>query len=86
MKSSELLEQSERAHFLLGNEAVVRGLYEAGVSVTATYPGTPSSEIGDLLYETHRDLGIYFEYSVNEKVAFEVAASASSLVKEPLFL
>jgi len=81
MKSSELLEQSERAHFLLGNEAVVRGLYEAGVSVTATYPGTPSSEIGDLLYETHKDLGIYFEYSVNEKVAFEVAASASSLGK-----
>jgi|GEM_PF-5471053 len=41
MKSSELLEQSGRAHFLLGNEAVVRGLYEAGVSVAATYPGTP---------------------------------------------
>ena len=33
--------------FLLGNEAAVRGAIEAGVSVAATYPGTPSSEIGN---------------------------------------
>ena len=35
--------------FLLGNEAAVRGAIEAGVSVAATYPGTPSSEIGNIL-------------------------------------
>ena len=35
--------------FLLGNEAAVRGVIEAGVSIAATYPGTPSSEIGNVL-------------------------------------
>jgi len=64
--------------FLLGNEAVARGAIEGGVSVLATYPGTPSSEIGDVFYEIYRDLGIYFEFSVNEKVALEVAASGSA--------
>ncbi|MGC9073758.1 MAG: indolepyruvate ferredoxin oxidoreductase subunit alpha [Caldisericum sp.] len=63
--------------FLLGNEAVVRGAIEGGVAVTATYPGTPSSEIGDTFYEIYKELGIYFEFSVNEKVALEVAASGS---------
>lgn len=81
MKAAEIIDESKKVHFLLGNEAVVRGLYEAGVSVAATYPGTPSSEIGDILYETHKELGIYFEYSINEKTAFEVAAAASALGK-----
>lgn len=63
--------------YLLGNEAVVRGALEAGVSVAATYPGTPSSEIGDLFYEIRDDIEVYFEFSVNEKVALEVAASGS---------
>lgn len=63
--------------FLLGNEAAVRGIMEAGVSIASTYPGTPSSEIGDLLYKIGKDIGIYFEFSVNEKVALEVAAAAS---------
>ncbi len=81
MKATEIIDESKKIHFLLGNEAVVRGLYEAGVSVAATYPGTPSSEIGDILYETHDELGIYFEYSINEKTAFEVAAAASTLGK-----
>ena len=46
-----LLGSEGKIEFLLGNEAVVRGLYEAGVSVAAAYPGTPSSEIGDVLYK-----------------------------------
>lgn len=63
--------------FLLGNEAVARGVVEAGVSVAATYPGTPSSEVGDTLYQIYKDAGINFEFSVNEKVALEVAFAAS---------
>jgi indolepyruvate ferredoxin oxidoreductase alpha subunit len=64
--------------FLLGNEAAVRGAIESGVSVAATYPGTPSSEIGDVLSKVGKDAGIYFEFSTNEKVAFEVAAAAAA--------
>ena len=63
---------------LLGNEAIVRGALEAGVSLAATYPGTPASEIGDRFYEISRQTELIFEYSVNEKVALEVAAGAAS--------
>ncbi len=63
--------------FMLGNEAAVRAVIESGISVAATYPGTPSSEIGDILSKVAKDAGIYFEFSVNEKVAMEVAAAAS---------
>jgi len=63
---------------LLGNEAIVRGILEAGISVVATYPGTPASEIGDSVSEIARDSGIYMEYSVNEMVAVEVAAGAAN--------
>lgn len=64
--------------FLLGNEAAVRGALESGVSVATTYPGTPSSEIGNVLSVLAKDAGIYFEFSINEKVALEVAAAASA--------
>ena len=64
--------------FLLGNEAAVRGLIEAGVSIAATYPGTPSSEIGNVLSVLAKDANIYFEFSTNEKVAMEVAATAAA--------
>ena len=63
--------------FLLGNEAAVRGLIEAGVSIAATYPGTPSSEIGNVLSVLAKDANMYFEFSTNEKVAMEVAATAA---------
>ncbi len=67
--------------FLLGNEAIARGAIEAGIDVYSAYPGTPSSEIVDTLSEVCRLLKdrmeFYLEYSVNEKVAFEVAAGAS---------
>ena len=62
---------------LLGNEAIARGALEAGVHVVTAYPGTPSSEIADTLSEVAKDLGFYMEYSVNEKVAVEVAAGAA---------
>ncbi len=64
---------------LLGNEAIVRGALEGGIQVAAAYPGTPSSEIGNLLFQIQRDLpGLYFEFSTNEKVAMEVAAAAAA--------
>jgi len=64
--------------YLLGNEAVVRGALENGISVAATYPGTPSSEIGDVFMDVAKDAGMYFEFSTNEKVALEVAAAAAA--------
>ncbi len=45
----------------LGNEAIVRGALESGLDVASTYPGTPSSEIGDILYQIAEKAGIYFE-------------------------
>lgn len=59
---------------LLGNEAVARGLYEAGVSLVSSYPGTPSTEITE--YAAQYD-EIYCEWAPNEKVALEVAIGAS---------
>ncbi len=63
--------------FVLGNEAIARGAIEAGVQVAAAYPGTPSSEILETLAGVAKELDIYVEWSVNEKVAFEVALAAS---------
>lgn len=62
---------------LMGNEAIARGAIEAGVQVCAAYPGNPSSEIIGSLSQVAEELGIYVEWSVNEKVALEVAAGAS---------
>ncbi|MDR2745216.1 MAG: indolepyruvate ferredoxin oxidoreductase subunit alpha [Desulfovibrio sp.] len=64
-------------HLLLGNEAIVRGALEAGVHVIACYPGTPSSEVPDTFYRLGGEGRYRMEYSVNEKVAFEVAAGAA---------
>ena len=60
---------------MLGNEAIARGAYEAGVKVSAAYPGTPSTEISEYLVQYQDDL--YCEWSPNEKVATEVAIGAS---------
>ena len=62
---------------LLGNKAIVRGCLESGVAFAATYPGTPSSEVGEGFVEIAKENGIYFEYSANEKVALEAAAGAA---------
>ncbi len=61
----------------LGNDAIVRGALEAGLAFASCYPGTPSSEIGNNLYIISKETDVYFEFSVNEKVALEVAASAA---------
>ncbi len=59
---------------MLGNEAVARGLYEAGCAVVSSYPGTPSTEITE---QVSRFNEIYSEWAPNEKVALEVAIGAS---------
>ncbi|HYQ61315.1 MAG TPA: thiamine pyrophosphate-dependent enzyme, partial [Desulfatiglandales bacterium] len=62
---------------LMGNEAIARGALEAGVKVCAAYPGSPSSEIIGTLAKVAGEMGLHVEWSVNEKVALEVAAAAS---------
>ncbi len=79
MKVKEILTEKEGGKlFLLGNEAAVRGALEGGVSVVSTYPGTPSSEIGNVFYKIAREAGVYFEFSSNEKVALEVSVAAAA--------
>ena len=64
---------------LLGNEAIARGIVEAGCGVATAYPGTPSSEILPAVAKFADELGTStaVEWGVNEKVAFEMAASAA---------
>ncbi len=60
---------------MLGNEAVARGAYEAGVRVCSSYPGTPSTEITEFMAKKYDE--VYSEWASNEKVACEVAIGAS---------
>ncbi|MCI5699764.1 MAG: indolepyruvate ferredoxin oxidoreductase subunit alpha [Lachnospiraceae bacterium] len=60
---------------MLGNEAIARGAYEAGVKVSSAYPGTPSTEISENLVKYKDD--VYCEWAPNEKVATEVALGAA---------
>ena len=59
---------------LIGNEAVARGLYEAGLRVASSYPGTPSTEITECIAKYD---DVYSEWAPNEKVAMEVAVGAA---------
>ncbi|QEH68504.1 indolepyruvate ferredoxin oxidoreductase subunit alpha [Cellulosilyticum sp. WCF-2] len=59
---------------MLGNEAIARGAYEAGVTVAVAYPGTPSTEITEFIAKYDE---IYAEWAPNEKVALEVAIGSS---------
>ncbi|MBQ6895073.1 MAG: indolepyruvate ferredoxin oxidoreductase subunit alpha, partial [Clostridia bacterium] len=60
---------------MLGNAAVARGAYEAGVRVCSSYPGTPSTEITEVMAKMYDD--VYTEWASNEKVACEVAIGAA---------
>ncbi|MDD5669363.1 MAG: thiamine pyrophosphate-dependent enzyme [Candidatus Omnitrophica bacterium] len=68
------LNQKKNMRFISGNEALAQGAYEEGLRVACAYPGTPSTEI--LEYYAHIP-EIDAQWSVNEKVAFEVALGAS---------
>ena len=59
---------------MLGNAAIARGAYEAGVKVSSAYPGTPSTEISENIAKYEE---VYAEWAPNEKVAMEVAIGAS---------
>ncbi|MGI6279913.1 MAG: indolepyruvate ferredoxin oxidoreductase subunit alpha [Acutalibacteraceae bacterium] len=61
-------------NLMLGNEAVARGLFEAGCSFVSSYPGTPSTEITEAAAKYKE---IYAEWAPNEKVALEAAFGAS---------
>ncbi|MFA5175753.1 MAG: thiamine pyrophosphate-dependent enzyme [Candidatus Nanoarchaeia archaeon] len=74
--SKEVLSKEKKA-LLFGNESVVRACLESGVGFSASYPGTPASEIGTVLAEVSKETGLYFEWSTNEKVALEAAAGAA---------
>ena len=63
--------------FLLGNEAVTRGALESGINVYTYYPGTPSSEVGEIFTNIFSESRMnWVESSINEKVAIEVAGAA----------
>jgi len=64
---------------LSGNEAVAQGALESGVEIVTGYPGTPSSELIPFLADIVKkeNLEIYVEWSVNEKVAFDIATAAA---------
>ena len=64
----------ENKIIMLGNEAIARGAFEAGVKVSSSYPGTPSTEISEYLAKYDE---VYTEWAPNEKVALEVAAGAA---------
>ena len=52
---------------LLGNEAIARGALEAGLSFSACYPGTPSSEIPQQFFDISKETDLYFEYSTMKR-------------------
>ena len=63
-----------KKRLMIGNEAVARGLYEAGVTVVSSYPGTPSTEITEFVAKFPE---VDAEWAANEKVAMEVAIGAA---------
>ncbi|MBQ9536384.1 MAG: indolepyruvate ferredoxin oxidoreductase subunit alpha [Desulfovibrionaceae bacterium] len=78
MNTHPLLDaKPKETHLLLGNEAIVRGALEAGVQMVTCYPGTPSSEVVDTFKRLNATDRYQMEYSINEKVAMEVACGAA---------
>ncbi|RLC39018.1 MAG: hypothetical protein DRH33_03570, partial [Candidatus Nealsonbacteria bacterium] len=69
---------------LTGNEAIAEGAIESGVEVVTGYPGTPSTEVVLTLLPQEKELGIHIEWSINEKVAFEIASAAAWAGKRAL--
>ena len=65
-----------RKEYVMGNGAIALGALAAGVSLVSGYPGTPSSEILETVSK-YKKGDVHVEWSVNEKAAMEVAASAS---------
>ncbi len=62
---------------LLGNEAIVQGALDSGMSFASGYPGCPAAEIGEILGKIGKKYGVYYEWASNEKVALEASIGAS---------
>ena len=78
-----MVKKTRRKKALLsGNEAIAYGAYEAGLEVACAYPGTPSTEILESLAQFHE---LDVQWSVNEKVAYEVAFGAATAGVRSLF-
>ena len=76
-KADALLDDKGKKVILMGNQAIARGFLEGGIDLASAYPGTPSSEIMETLIQISKKYDFYSEWSVNEKVAAEVAIAAS---------
>ncbi|NHI91415.1 MAG: hypothetical protein EAX96_02860 [Candidatus Lokiarchaeota archaeon] len=69
-----MLDSPGKRILVLGDEAIVRGGLEAGANFITTYPGAPASEVADTFRDIAKEMpDIYFEYSMNEAVATNVA-------------
>ncbi|HMA62780.1 MAG TPA: thiamine pyrophosphate-dependent enzyme [bacterium] len=74
----KLLQPKPHRELIMGNHALVRAMLETGVKVATTYPGSPTPEIAAAITAIPKEKRpMYFEYSVNEKVALEIALGAS---------
>ena len=73
------MQEQNKIQLLMGNEAIGQGLIEAGCQIAAAYPGTPSTEILQAVIDRQEQAvePLHIEWSVNEKIAFEVALAAS---------
>jgi len=73
-----LINKESFKEILMGNEAVVRAMIETGTKVVTSYPGSPTPEIANAIQSIgQEECPFYFEFSVNEKVAVEVAFGAA---------
>lgn len=73
-----LIAEEGNTEIVMGNYAIVRAMIESGVRVVSSYPGSPTPEIANAIETLPKDRNpLYFEFSVNEKVATEVAFGAS---------
>ncbi|MFW9929553.1 MAG: indolepyruvate ferredoxin oxidoreductase subunit alpha [Candidatus Thorarchaeota archaeon] len=75
--SLELFSPKSIKSFVLGNEAIARGLIEGGLQFACSYPGTPTSEILETIEKFSKEFPVYYEWSSNEKVALESCIAAS---------
>ena len=77
MVLKDVLAKEKKTAFMLGNEAIVRGAFEADVKVVAFYPGAPTSEVLDTFSDALGNIDYQMEITTNEKVALEVCAGAA---------
>jgi len=77
MKIASRAMRKDNERLMLGNEAIAWGAIAAGVDMAVGYPGTPSTEVLQMLIDLANEYGHYAEWSTNEKVAVESAAAAA---------